>query len=489
MHFEKPFYIFKIEVKMVFSSLEFLYLFLPATLILYFLSPLRWRNFILLIVSLAFYGWGEPIYVFLMIFTVAADYLFGLAVEKRKKRGKTPRPVLIAAVIFNLTVLGSFKYADFLILNLSKLNAFSSLRPMGLSLPIGISFYTFQALSYVIDVAREDASAQRSPVDFGTYITMFPQLVAGPIVRYADIEKQLSSRKHTLIDAISGFRTFSVGLAKKVILGNSFGSLFEYVRDLSPSSRTAVGAWFGIICFTLQIYFDFSGYSDMAIGLGKLFGFRFPENFNYPYLSRSVTDFWRRWHITLSTWFREYIYIPLGGNRKGRARTYLNLLAVWSLTGLWHGAGWNFIIWGLYYFILLVIEKAFLLRLLEKLPRLISWSYAITAVILGWLIFAFDGSLSTLSLGSGIIYLKNMFGVGGAGFLTRLDIYDILRNAPLLIIAIIAATPYPRRIFYKFYEKSAAADIFASVVSLGCLFLCTAYLVGSAYNPFLYFRF
>jgi len=474
---------------MVFSSLEFLYLYLPVTLVLYFLSPLRWRNFILLTVSLAFYGWGEPVYVFLMIFTVAADYIFGLAVERRKKCGKTTRSTVLIAVIFNLSILGFFKYADFFILNISKLDVFSSLRPLGLSLPIGISFYTFQALSYVIDVARNDASAQKSPVAFGAYITMFPQLVAGPIVRYGDIEEQLGSRRHSLTGAISGLRTFSVGLAKKVLLGNSFGALWEYVRDASPEYRSATLAWFGIICFTFQIYFDFSGYSDMAIGLGKLLGFRFPENFNYPYASKSVTEFWRRWHITLSTWFREYVYIPLGGNRRGRFRTYINLLAVWALTGFWHGAGWNFILWGLYYFILLVIEKTFLLRLLKKLPSLISWLYTITAVIFGWLIFVFDGSTVSLDLGSWIVYLKNMFGVGGAGLLTRLDIYDILRNAPILIIAIIAATPYPKRLFYKFYEKSAAADILAALISVGCLILSTAYLVSSAYNPFLYFRF
>ncbi len=472
---------------MVFSSLEFLYLYLPLTVILYFLSPLKWRNFILLLVSLAFYGWGEPVYVFLMIATVAADYLFGLAAEKRKKLGKSTRWIVALAVVFNLSVLGFFKYADFFILNLAKIDAFSYFEPLGLSLPVGISFYTFQALSYVIDVARADASAQRDPINFGAYITMFPQLVAGPIVRYSDVDRQLTERKHSLVSAASGLRTFAVGLAKKVILGNSFGALWEYVRELPPDGRSALISWFGIICFTFQIYFDFSGYSDMAIGLGKLFGFRFPENFHYPYVSLSVTEFWRRWHITLSTWFREYVYIPLGGNRRGRARTYLNLLAVWLLTGFWHGAGWNFILWGLYYFILLVIEKAFLLRRLEKLPRLMRWIYTMLAVIFGWLIFVFDGGSATLTLASGFEYLKNMF--GSAGFASRLDLYDIARNTLLLAIATLAATPYPKRIFYKFYKKSAAADVFAYLASAMCVVICTAYLVSSAYNPFLYFRF
>ncbi len=461
---------------MVFSSLEFIFLFLPITLILYFALPRTWRNLTLLMLSLAFYAWGEPRFLPLMLITVTADFLFGLMVGRSKHK----RVWLTVAVAFNLALLGFFKYFDLFL-------SLFGIAGLGLGLPIGISFYTFQALSYVIDVYRGDARAQRSPISFGTYVTLFPQLIAGPIVRYCELDRQLSEREHSLTLAASGARTFIVGLCKKVLLGNTAGAMWVAVRDLPPDSRSAILAWFGIICFTAQIYFDFSGYSDMAIGLGKLFGFRFPENFNYPYVARSVTEFWRRWHITLSTWFREYLYIPLGGNRCGRARTYLNLFLVWAATGLWHGASLNFLAWGVYYFVLLCLEKAFWLRTLEKLPSPISWCYTFLTVVFGWLIFVFDGSTATLTLSSGLTYLGNMF--GSSGLFRPSDAYTVGRNLVPLIIMAVASTPWPRRLFYKLYRRYAALDWLAVGLCAVGVVLGTAYLVSSSYNPFLYFRF
>ncbi len=461
---------------MVFSSLEFIFLFLPLTLIFYFALPRTWRNLTLLLLSLAFYAWGEPRFLPLMLVTLAADFLFGIAVDRSRHK----RAWLTAAVVFNLALLAFFKYFDFIL-------SLFGLSGLGLGLPIGISFYTFQALSYVIDVYRGDARVQRSPIAFGTYVTLFPQLVAGPIVRYRELDRQLALREHSLTLAASGARTFIAGLCKKVLLGNTAGALWVSVRDLPPDLRSAALSWFGILCFTAQIYFDFSGYSDMAIGLGKLFGFRFPENFNYPYISRSVTGFWRRWHITLSAWFREYLYIPLGGNRCSRTRTYLNLLIVWAATGLWHGASLNFLFWGLYYFVLLCLEKAFLLKLLKKLPSPVSWGYTFLTVIFGWLIFVFDGSTSTLTVSAGLTYLSNMF--GSTGLFLPSDAYAIGRNAVPLIIMALASTPWPRRVFYRFYRRHAAADWLAAGFCFVGALLGTAYLVSSSYNPFLYFRF
>ncbi len=338
---------------MLFSSLEFLFFFLPLSAVGYFICPLRLRNGWLLLVSLLFYGFGEPVYVFLMIGTVIADYLFGLAIERS---GSRKRLWLWLSVAFNLSLLGFFKYYGFF-------SSLLSLPAVDVPLPIGISFYTFQALSYVIDVYRGQVSAEKSLVSFGAYVSLFPQLIAGPIVKYSDVSRELAHRKHTVMDIADGIARFSAGLSKKALLANGAG---ELSAKLLARSDSAGALWLGLIFYAFQIYYDFSGYSDMAIGLGKIFGFRFPENFNYPYISKSITEFWRRWHITLSSWFREYLYIPLGGNRKGRGRTYLNLLIVWSLTGLWHGAAVNFVLWGIYFFVLLVLEKAFLGRLLER---------------------------------------------------------------------------------------------------------------------------
>ncbi len=473
---------------MLFSSLEFLYLFMPVTLIIYFLSPVRWRNLALLLVSLVFYGWGEPTYVFLMVFTIILDYILGWLIDIHLDNRRRARAILILTIIINLAILGFFKYAGFIVSNLRLIPGLGDLSVPEISLPIGISFYTFQALSYVIDVYRGECCAQRNIFSFGAYVSLFPQLVAGPIVRYRDIDAQLTERRHSLSLAASGIRTFTVGLAKKVLLANTAGQMWKYFSALPSGELTIAGAWLGIIFYAFQIYFDFSGYSDMAIGLGRIFGFGFLENFNYPYISKSITEFWRRWHISLSSWFREYVYFPLGGSRRGAARTYLNLLAVWLLTGLWHGASWNFVIWGLYYFVLLFIEKAFLGKLLEKLPALFRHAYVLFFVLIGWLVFVFDGT-DGLTLARGFSYLSVMFGAGGAGLINQADIFDIARSTLLLVVMVVASTPLSRRSFWGAYEKKSWLPYAAGAVSVLALVICTAYLVDSTFNPFLYFRF
>ena len=474
---------------MLFSSLEFLFLFMLVTVPLYFLCPLRWRNVVLLAVSLIFYGWGEPIYMFLMMFTIAVDYVFGMLVEKYSDDARKKKLMLILAIVINLGILGFFKYADFVINNIRLIPGLDFIKPMGLGLPIGISFYTFQALSYVIDIYRADAKAQKNIVNFGAYVTLFPQLIAGPIVRYKDVDDQLTCREHSIALAASGVRTFIAGLCKKVLLANVAGELWRSYSMLPEEELSVLGAWFGIICYSFQLYFDFSGYSDMAIGLGKIFGFRFLENFDYPYIAKSITDFWRRWHISLSSWFREYVYIPLGGNRCGVARTYINLFTVWLLTGIWHGANWNFILWGVYYAVLLIIEKAFLGKLIGKLPAVFGHIYALFFIIIGWLIFVFDASEAHLTLGEGIRYLGTMFGAGGAPIITSADVWDFVRSGVLMFVMVFAALPVGRRAFWNAYEKHKWVHYASSVGCVVMLFVCIAYLVDSTFNPFLYFRF
>ena len=468
---------------MVFSSLEFLFLFLPVSLLIHFLCPVRWRNTAILAVSLIFYGWGEPIYVFLMVATIVADYLFGFAVSKNADNAKAKKNWLIAAVVFNLLLLGFFKYADFIIENLSAIPIFSGLSPIGIRLPIGISFYTFQALSYVIDVYRGEANVQKNIASFGAYITLFPQLIAGPIVRYHDIDLQLSSRSITVDRVAQGFRRFICGLAKKVLLANSAYAMWSYYTAMPDGTRTVVGAWLGIAWFSAYIYFDFSGYSDMAIGLGKVLGFDFAENFNYPYISKSITDFWRRWHISLSTWFREYVYIPLGGNRCSSKRMFFNLFVTWLLTGIWHGASWNYVVWGLYFFALLVIEKAFLGKLLKKLPSFLSHSYALFFIAIGWLIFAFEDSSAGLS------YLGSMFGVGASAFVDAGDGYEIVRSFATAAIMCFAAVPQTKAMLSAFFRRRSFGIYAENAVCVALLLICTAFLVDSTFNPFLYFRF
>lgn len=468
---------------MLFSSLEFLYLFLPITLILYFISPKRARNSVLLVMSLIFYAVGEPIYLFLMVATIIVDYAFGIFISRAQNNKKTAKTLLITAIILNLSTLVFFKYFGLIV------SIFSAKNPFQLALPIGISFYTFQALSYVIDVYKNAVAPQKNIISFGAYVTLFPQLIAGPIVKYGDVDKALASRQENFSYASSGTLRFCIGLGKKVLLANPAGQMWDSMRELNAIEPTSLGAFLALVFFAFQIYFDFSGYSDMAIGLGKIFGFDFPENFNYPYVSKSITEFWRRWHITLSSWFREYVYIPLGGNRRSRGRTYFNLFCVWSLTGLWHGASWNFLLWGIYFFIILVFEKAFLLRALQKLPSLFQHIYALVFILLGWLIFVCDGS-DGLALSDGIRIFRNFFGIGISSFISKRIVYEILRNLPLIVIMAVGATPLPLKICKKISDKRKSfSPLFKPVFTVFLLIISTSYLVSSGYNPFLYFRF
>lgn len=466
---------------MVFSSTIFLCVYLPLVLLGYYICPKKGRNLFLLIASLVFYAWGEPKYVFLMIFSILVNYIFGRLMDKNRENKKRLKLMLVLSVVIDLGLLSVFKYTDFIITNVNAIFG-SSFDLLKIALPIGISFYTFQAMSYTIDVYRNDVRVQKNLIDFGMYITMFPQLIAGPIVRYADVQDQLAERSVTTADFSEGVMRFVVGLGKKVLLANQMGAVWSEIYALG-GDVSALMAWTGAIAYTFQIYFDFSGYSDMAIGLGRMFGFKFPENFRYPYQSVSITDFWRRWHITLSTWFKEYLYIPLGGNRCGLARQALNLLIVWSLTGFWHGAGWNFVMWGLYYFVILFIEKLFLLKALDKLPKLFRHVYALVLIIIGWVIFASD-DVSVL-----LPYLGSMFGANGA--IGGMDVYTLLTKAVLLIICCVASTELPKKLFLSaagaMNEK--AAFTLKSVLTIALLALSMILLIGDSYNPFLYFRF
>lgn len=466
---------------MVFSSTIFLCVYLPLVLLGYYICPKKGRNLFLLIVSLVFYAWGEPKYVFLMIFSILVNYIFGRLMDKNRGRQKRMKLLLVLSVVIDLGLLSVFKYTDFVITNINAIFG-ANFDLLNIALPIGISFYTFQAISYTIDVYRDDVRVQKNLIDFGMYITMFPQLIAGPIVRYADVQDQLADRSVTTVDFSEGVMRFVVGLGKKVLLANQMGAVWSDIYALGGDVSTLM-AWTGAIAYTFQIYFDFSGYSDMAIGLGRMFGFKFPENFRYPYQSVSITDFWRRWHITLSTWFKEYLYIPLGGNRRGLARQALNLLIVWSLTGFWHGAGWNFVMWGLYYFVILFIEKLFLLKALDKLPKFFRHVYALLLIIIGWVIFASD-DVSVL-----LPYLGSMFGANGA--IGGMDVYTLLTKAVLLIICCVASTELPKKLFLSaagaMNEK--AAFTLKSVLMIALLALSMILLIGDSYNPFLYFRF
>ena len=470
---------------MVFSSLVFLFVFLPITLLFYFIVPRKYRNFILLIVSLIFYAWGEPVYIVLMLFSTVIDFINGLLVEKYADQPKKAKKVVIFAVIVNLSLLTFFKYSGFIVSNVNALMGTTFTVP-DIALPIGISFYTFQTMSYTIDVFRKDAPAQKNIINLGAYVTMFPQLIAGPIVRYQTVAEQLNHRKETQSLFASGVERFVIGLGKKVLLANNIGLLWSQVSSMAISELTVMTSWLGVIAFGLQIYFDFSGYSDMAIGLGRMFGFELLENFNYPYISQSITEFWRRWHISLGTWFRDYVYIPLGGNRKGKWRTYLNVFIVWFLTGLWHGASWNFILWGLYFGIIITIEKVFLMKWLSYAPRLIRHLYTLVLLIIGWGLFAFE-NLSYLK-----DYFRVMFGFKEVALYDQVTLYYLMTNGVLLIILVIASTPLAKQMYQKLKQskRGELLDVVLSpIVCLLILILSTAYLVDSSYNPFLYFRF
>ena len=459
---------------MIFSSIPFLYYFLPAVLAVYFLTPRRGKNPVLLFSSLFFYGWGEPKLLLLMIFTIAVFYLCGLAIGRSETH---KRAWLLVSVCVGVGLLGLFKYADFFITSVNAATGLS-LPLLKLALPVGISFYTFQCISYTVDVYRGTVPPQKNPISFGAYVALFPQLIAGPIVRYRDVARELDSREHSWENVGLGLRRFIVGLAKKVILADNLAMLAKLYRQSTEPS--VVFAWLYAAAFTLNIYFDFSGYSDMAIGLGRMFGFHFPENFNYPYLSKSVTEFWRRWHISLGSWFRDYVYIPLGGNRVSKAKWVRNILAVWILTGLWHGAAWNFVLWGLLFAALLLMEK--MLPGLGKLPRFARHGYVLLAVVLSFVLFNAD----TLSqAGSDFAAL---FGLAGLPAFTAETEYYLRSYAPLLIAACVGATPLIKTTAQKLGENRLV-QVLEPIVWLGLLLICTAYLVDGSFSPFLYFRF
>lgn len=465
---------------MIFSSLIFLFMFLPIVLLLYYITPRRFRNLTLFIVDLVFYSWGEPMLVLLMLVSVLINYVAGVLLgAKRQKRG-VARFIFVTAIVLNLGLLGFFKYVGFIGETLNFVLPFLNIPVLQVSLPIGISFYTFQTMSYTIDVYRNTVKVQKNIITFGTYVSLFPQLIAGPIVRYEDVAEQLMHRKESLQQFTEGVKLFLIGLSKKVLLANEMGSLWDAVRESGPAGG-ALGAWAGILAYTLQIYFDFSGYSDMAIGLGRMFGFEFMKNFDYPYISRSITEFWRRWHISLGTWFREYVYIPLGGNRKGLGRQIINIGVVWFLTGLWHGASWNFILWGVYFGILLVIEKTFLLKLLKKAPGFITHIYAMLFVVFGWVLFYFE------DMGQMGEFIARLF--GSDGFMMTADIQaTVLSYLPLLVLAAVIATPLFNFIYHKIKSRPVLV-VLDNSACIGALLLCTASLVSSSYNPFLYFKF
>lgn len=455
---------------MVFSSLLFLFRFLPAVLLVYYIAPRPFRNFVLLLFSLVFYAWGEPVYVILMLVSILISYTGGLLIAwlEGKEKRKAAKGALVMSCAASLWLLVFFKYGE-------------------APLPIGISFYTFQTMSYVIDVYRGEAGVQKSLVSFGTYVTMFPQLIAGPIVQYKTIDTQLRTRKETTGQFAEGVHRFLTGLGKKVLLANNAGALWETVQSMGFSELPMLTAWMGLAAYTFQIYFDFSGYSDMAIGLGHMFGFRFPENFNYPYISKSITEFWRRWHISLGTWFREYVYIPLGGNRVGRRSHIRNILIVWLLTGIWHGASWNFLMWGVYYGILLLAEKYIWGTHLKKLPAGLKHIYCMFLVMIGWNLFAFD------NIRNGLGFFKSLFGIYGQGFLNRETVYLLYNHVILLSLCILGSTQLPQRLGKWICEKLEGKEIIQCAVKnafyIGMCFLCVAWLVDATYNPFLYFRF
>ena len=466
---------------MVFSSTTFLLAFLPLAAILYYIFPRRLRNALLLVFSLLFYGWGEPKYISIMLFSTVFDYCNGLAIGHFRAKGRESgaKAMLIVSVVGNLAILSFFKYTDFAIDNLNGLLG-TAIPALGLLLPIGISFYTFQTMSYTIDVYRGLVPPQRNIIDFGAYVTLFPQLIAGPIVQYKTVAYDLEHRRETIPLASEGLQRFVIGLGKKVLLANQMGAIWEDISAMSAPSVTT--AWLGALAFTFQIYFDFSGYSDMAIGLGRFFGFHFLENFNYPYESRTVTEFWRRWHISLSTWFREYVYIPLGGNRKGLGRQLVNITIVWFLTGLWHGASWNFVLWGVYYAALLILEKTFLLRWLDRVPRFVGHIYTCLCFVLGWVLFAIT---DFAQLGA---YLSRLF----SGPLWDTTSAYLLRcDWLLLVLAVVGCTSLPKRLWEKREQtlSPALSDGLRTVWTVIVLLVSIAFLVGDSYNPFLYFRF
>ena len=464
---------------MVFSSLVFLFAYLPITLLIYYLVPRQGRNIFLFIINLVFYGWGEPKLVLLMVFNIFFNYMGGWLIDKYRQDAKKKKLFLILTCILDIGILAVFKYTGMITETLNLL-PFLNIPTLEISLPIGISFYTFQTMSYVIDVYRDDAPVSKNFINFGTYVALFPQLIAGPIVRYKDVAYQLSHRQETLEQFTTGVKLFMVGLGKKVLIANQMGNLTNSIFATTDENGV-LGTWVGIIAYSFQIYFDFSGYSDMACGLGNMLGFEFLKNFNYPYISKSITEFWRRWHISLSTWFREYVYIPLGGNRKGTKRQIINLLIVWGLTGLWHGASWNFLLWGLYFGLLLILEKFVLKKLLDRLPSVIQHIYTLFIVAIGWGIFYFT---DIKQLGT---FFADLFNFGN-GIIGEQALTLFLSYLPILVVAAIASTQLGAKLYSRFKDASfiwIPEVLFCVVI----LVISTASLVNQSYNPFLYFRF
>ena len=472
---------------MVFSSLTFLYIFLPVTLVIYYIVPKQLRNLFILISGLFFYAWGEPIYVFVLIASTMIDYFAGLVIYKAGDRQALRKLALVISMVMNLSLLGFFKYSNFIIENINNIFGTHYGSPTSL-LPIGISFFTFQSMSYTIDLYQKNISVQKNPITFAAFVTLFPQIVAGPIVRYEDVAAELNERVIDIDLIWEGVLRFAVGLGKKVLIANNIGVVWTNVKAMDLSELPVATAWLGIAAYTLQIYFDFSGYSDMAIGLGAILGFHFPENFNYPYIATSVTDFWHRWHISLSTWFKEYVYIPLGGNRKGLARQILNILIVWTLTGIWHGAGWNFLFWGLWFALFLILEKLFLGELLKNAPVVFGRAYTLTVVLISWVFFALE------SPGEILAYLQAMFGMNGVGPVNSLAMFLSNEYLVLLVIALVACLPLGSRLVHalKSSKTGPAMALYRlgeKVIPAVLLLLSVAYIVDASYNPFLYFRF
>lgn len=462
---------------MLFSSLVFLFIFLPATIFFYYISPRKLKNLVLLVCSLFFYSYGEPRYIFVMLIFILVNYWLGLLVDKYRGEKKIAKFILTLSVVLNLSMMGYYKYANFLIQNINTIFD-SSLPILNIVMPIGISFFTFQGLSYVIDIYRGHGKVQKNPLNVALYISLFPQLIAGPIVRYETVEEQIQHREESLLEFSRGIERFVLGLSKKVLIANSVGLIADQAFGTPISELSVTFAWIGILSYTAQIYFDFSGYSDMAIGLGRMFGFEFLENFNYPYISKSITEFWRRWHISLGTWFRDYLYIPLGGNRVSKLKFFRNIFVVWFLTGFWHGAAWNFIVWGIYYGILLIIEKLFLGKYIEKLWSPLQHMYTMVLVMFGWVLFRAN------TLNYAIKYIYTMMGFNCTSLIDSKAIYYISEYIAEITIAIITSVP-----IYPLIDSKIDGCFIKPIIIMVLMIICVIYLITSTFNPFIYFRF
>lgn len=465
---------------MLFTSISFLYYFLPALIIIYFITPKKYKNIILLIASLLFYFYGEPKYVFLMIAEIIIAYIGALLIDKYKNQSKN---ILITTLFIHVFLLIIFKYTDFIIQTINDISN-ANIKLLNIALPIGISFYTFQIISYIIDVYNGKVNVQKNIIKLATYVSLFPQLVAGPIVRYQTVEKELDDRVHSFNNFAYGIRRFTIGLAKKVLIANALGELCS--KAFLADEKTIVFFWIFGVSYMLQLYFDFSAYSDMAIGLGRIFGFHFPENFNYPYISKSITEFWRRWHISLSTWFKDYVYIPLGGNREGKYKQIRNILIVWLLTGIWHGANWTFLIWGLLFGIILIIEKIWLNKFMEKLPSFIRRIYVLFIVMILFIIF------SSNNMSVALTNIKGLFGMNGEAFVNDYTLHYLKSYLPVLIIALLGSTPFIKILIDKLRKNKYVnniINILEPILIVVILVVVTSYLIDNSYNPFLYFRF